>query len=123
MADETKVESDDFGPDNEKMRREFLMMLAIEDGPIASLSESLGQDIVPLAIKAIAMELSKVSIELMEAREEIADLKMVTGVSGAFMAGLLDVGLAESEDDDPEMAAIRTAFRQRGLEIREGALA
>jgi hypothetical protein len=83
----------------------------------------LGQDIVPLAIKAIAMELSKVSIELMEAREEIADLKMVTGVSGAFMAGLLDVGLAESEDDDPEMAAIRTAFRQRGLEIREGALA
>lgn len=54
----------------------------------------------------------------------LADLKAVSSVSSAFMAGLLNVGLADpAPGDDADMSDIRAAFRQRGLEIREGALA
>jgi hypothetical protein len=123
MTDETTTpESVDFGAGHEELRREFLMMLATEDNALSSLSESLGQDMVPIAIKAIAMELAKTSIELMEAKEEIADLKSAASFLGALVNGIMGLDtLVHPEDEDPELGKVRDIAQRTGAIIRESA--
>lgn len=118
----TADDTDDFGPENETTRREFIMLLACDDQALASLSESLGKDTTPMAIRAIALELSKASIELMEAKEEIESLRTAVGFVGALVNGLMGLStLVHPDDEDPEMVTLRDIAQRTGAIIRENA--
>ena len=124
MTDTERDERDEYDLDDTQ-RRQFLALLASEDGVLQSMTESGGRDVTPMAIRAMAVELCKVSIGLeVELRDKLAELEQVMEAFGALAAGFMGFGEYEPEEgEEPEGVQIKTMFRHIGFDIREGALA
>jgi hypothetical protein len=106
---------DDFCPTNPQARLDTFELIS-SDGELSGLSEEIGQDFTPMLVQMMAAE-------LVALRERVDNLQTAVDVAGALAAGLLGVDLANLEDsDDPEFAEFRKVLRQRGFEIRQGAL-
>jgi hypothetical protein len=106
------------------MRRQFIALLATDDGLLESLRESMEEDPVPYAIRTMATELMKTSVELMETREELEQASVALKALGSLSAGLLGMSHDEiEEEDDPDFTKLRAVMRKTGAAIREGALA
>jgi hypothetical protein len=113
-----------FLPIDDEQRREFLMLLASDDGILKSLTEDMEQDALPFAVRAMAVELVKTSVTLMELEDEVAGIKTVLGALGGLSAGLLGLGdgsLAQTGDEDEDLAKFRHVCREQGAKIRSGA--
>jgi len=113
-----------FLPYDVEQRRGFIMTLAEDGDALKSLTEAVGEDILPYVIQAMAVELAKTGIALMELQETVAGIDTALGALGGLSAGLLGLGdgnLAQHDDEDEDLAAFRHVCREQGEKIRSGA--
>ena len=106
------------GPTLEQ-RREAIALLAADRDAIRSISEQHGEDVLPMFLQAIAVELLATSLAVEEADERLETVEVGMKVTGALEAGL--VGLEEQpETGDDTIDGLRAAMHKHGAAIRRG---
>lgn len=122
MADKDPV-LDGFDMTDTEQRREFLQLMMLDPGALASFTESLGQDGTPFFIQALAHELVVTSLALMELTEKVQGIEILAKASGSMMSGLMGIEqrLEVGPDDNVELVGFQNAVRKCGFMIREGA--
>jgi hypothetical protein len=113
-----------FLPNDDEQRRAFVMLLATDGEILKSLTDDIEEDALPFAVQAMATELVKTSIGLLELQETVAGIETALSALGGLSAGLLglsDGNLAADDDEDEDLAKFRHVCREQGARIRAGA--
>jgi hypothetical protein len=104
MTDDTTTEASEDDVTREQMR-EFLGQLATKRATLKEMSEAIGEDLLPLALQALATEVISTSIKVeQELEERMAGLEVTMKLVGALMGGLMGGGEKLAPETDPEEA-------------------